>query len=269
MKTLVTHVRPHLDDICALWLLKRNLAEYKEAVLSFISADPKGVKLEEGPDTVHIGVGRGRYDEHKGDIGECATTLVFKDVAPKITDDVARAALERIVGWVRKEDLGQLATIPYREFAVPALLEGAYEPLNKNNDRLTEFGFGLLDALFAKQKSEVRLEREWENRREFDSRFGRAVALVTAERGADALAYGRGFPIIVIANPSGTYLTVRADAKSDIDLTSVAEAVRAEEPEVDWYLHHSKKMLISGGERAPAVSPRSKLSIEQIIAFLQ
>lgn len=71
MKNLVTHLRPHLDDVCALWLLRRYLPEAKDAEIGFVATNERGGDVHDSADTVHIGVGRGMFDEHKGDVGEC------------------------------------------------------------------------------------------------------------------------------------------------------------------------------------------------------
>lgn len=267
MKTLVTHYRPHLDDICAFWILKRYLPEAKDAALAFTATGPGGGVMHDDADTVCVGVGRGMFDEHKGDVGDCATTLVFKHVMAKIEIDAQELrALRKIVDWALLEDTGKLSTVPFRDFTLPVLIE--LFPAGPGSDaKVTELGFAVLDALLVVQRNVVRIEDDWAKRREFDSRYGKAVALESSARKIDTYAYAKGFPLAVIVDPDRTYHTVRADAAADIDLTPAWEKIRERDPQADWYFHHSKKMLICGGDHAPGARP-SSLSLDDLIGIL-
>ncbi|HTM67993.1 MAG TPA: hypothetical protein VL426_01720 [Candidatus Binatia bacterium] len=268
MKTLVTHYRPHLDDVCAFWLLKRYLPEAKDADLAFTATGPRGGQEHDGDDVVCVGVGRGKFDEHKGDVNDCATTLVFKHVLSKVAlDPREERALRKIVDWVYLEDTGRLSTIDHRDFTLPVLIE--LYPAGPDSDRkVTELGFAILDALLVVQRNAVHIEDDWAKRQEVDTRYGKAVAIESAARKVDTFAYAKGFKLVVIVDPDRTYHTVRADAASDIDLTPAWEKVRAKDPQADWYFHHSKKMLICGGDHAPNAR-HSSLTLADMIEALQ
>ncbi len=266
MKNLVTHLRPHLDDVCALWLLRRYLPEAKDAEIGFVATNERGGDVHDSADTVHIGVGRGMFDEHKGDVGECATTLVFKHIASRVEiPPQERRALQKIADWVLLQDTGKLNAAPQHEFSVPVILEGEYDR-TRDNGAVVDFGFAILDALLIGQRNVVKIEDDWQKRVEFVSRFGKAVAIESKTRGMDAHAYALGIPLVVIADDTG-YRTIRADALSDIDLTPVYETIKTLDPRGRWYFHHSKKMLICGGEHAPG-SPPSALPLRRLIEIL-
>lgn len=269
MKKLVTHIRPHLDDICALWLLKRLLPEAKGAEISFVPTNERGGDVADESEVLYVGVGRGKFDEHKGDVGDCATTLVFKYLKEK--GDVPEAdvrAYAKIVDWVFLEDTGRLNAMANRSFSIPAVIEGHFDRLDRDSAAVTEFTFAVLDDLFVMQKNAVTVEDAWAKRVEFDSRFGRAAAVSANARQLDSYAYSHGVPLILIVDPALTYHTFRADAASDIDLTSVWEKLKEVDPEASWYFHHSKKMLICGGDHAPYAVP-SKLTLEGMIALVK
>lgn len=206
MKTIITHHRPHLDDICGAWLLKRFLSDFTDAKIDFIATSPTGNPHADTDEVVHIGVGRGQFDEHKGDLEDCATSLVFKFLQQTIelSEDTERA-LEKIVAWVLLEDTGQLATIEQRDFAVPAILKGEYERTDRDSGAVVILGFQLLDALLVTQLNIVQLERDWTKRIEFESRFGSAVALSSDASSADSFAYRQGFVLLANINNSGRY----------------------------------------------------------------
>jgi len=265
MKRLITHSHPHLDDICALWLFKRYLPEAKDAEISFAPTSPKGGTVHDDEETVCVGVGRGKYDEHKGDLNDCSTTLVWKDIVTKVQiDPVEMQAVQKVVDWAFLEDTGRLGAEVRRAFTVPAILEGYYTGNNRDSLELTMFGFTLLDAVVMSQRNEVKIENAWATRKEFTSRYGKTVAVRGDARGLDSYAYSHGFDLIAIMDTSGKYHTYRANANSNIDLTPTRDLLAKIDPTAEWYFHHSKKMLICGGDHSPN-TPTSQLSFEQFI----
>src|SRR3989344_3615266 len=115
MQTLITHIRPHLDDICAFWLLRRYEPAAAQAPMEFIATDARGGAVPEDPGAILVGVGRGEFDEHKGDVDDCATTLVLKNLEKRGLVPVGDLrAIEKIAGWVLLEDTGRLNTIDLR-----------------------------------------------------------------------------------------------------------------------------------------------------------
>lgn len=268
MKTLTTHFRPHLDDICAMWLMKRFLPEAKDAGIDFMATGPGGGKPVDDPELVYVGVGRGRFDEHKGDVGKCATSLVFDYVKEKVAfDPLELRAVAKIVDWVLLEDTGKLNTIEQRDFTVPVLIE--LYPIGPGSDvKVSELGFAILDGILVVQRNAVLIEDDWSGRKEFASRYGKAVAIGSGARKIDTYAYANGFDLAVIADPARHYLAVRASADSDIDLTPLHEQLKTADAGAAWYFHHSKKMLICGGDRAPDATP-SSLALEQLIELMK
>ena len=267
---IVTHVRPHLDEIMAVWLIDNYWPEGKGAKIEFIDNNERPEDVDQDPEVLYVGVGRGRFDEHRGVEGECAAGLVWAELRERnaTLGDEEKKAIDKLVSWVREEDLGLNMKEPHREFSVPAVIEGWYLHHNKNSVAAVGLGVRILDALMLTQRNSVRLERDWDKRVEFDSRFGKAVALQTdAERPAE-YAYGQGFELAVIMNSSRTYRTIRASAQSDIDLTDVAEEIRRRESKAEWFLHHSKRMLILGGDHDAGAQP-SQLDLPDMIDILK
>lgn len=266
---MITHRRPHLDDICGIWLFMRFIPGFADAQSDFISTDHKGNPSEDTAERIHIGVGRGQFDEHKGDVDDCATSLVFRHVREQVDlEPQTERALEKIVQWVLLEDTGLLAKIEQRDFTVPIILKGEYERAKRDSGAVVELGLKMLDALLPGQLNQVQVEEDWESRTEFVSRFGLAAALESDSSGMDFFAYKKGFPLVVQINAGSRYHGIRADADSDIDLTPVYEELMQREPEVGWYLHHSKKMLLCGGDLSPEVKP-SSMTLEQLIELLK
>lgn len=270
MKTLVTHIRPHLDDICALWLLVRHLPEAKDARIEFVPTDVNGGPRRDDAETICVGVGRGKFDEHKGDLGDCATTLVYKEIVRVAPPDARQqAALKKIVDWVFSTDTGKLKGMPYQQFALPAVFDGYFDTHGRDSLAMTMFGFELLDSLLQAQRGEVEVEEAWTGRVEFMTPWGKGVGLISENRQIDGFAYAHGVPVAVIVNAARTYHTIRADANSDADLTAAHEELKRREPEASWYFHHSKKMLICGGTGGTPAPHPSKLALEELIGIIR
>ncbi|MEK9151819.1 MAG: hypothetical protein AAB692_00470 [Patescibacteria group bacterium] len=268
MKTLITHIRPHLDDLCAMWLLRHFAPEFKDSAVDFIPTNKKGGETKANPDFTYIGVGRGQFDEHKGDIGKCATSLVFDHLKERNLLGDGAAAAEKLTTWALEEDTGKLHTIPYRDFTVPIILQSTFDLSNRDSRAVADLGFKILDALFVAMRNTVEIEADWEKRIAFMSRFGSAVALESDARGVDSHGYIRGFDVVVIVNKARTHHTIRAKAGTNIDLTSVYRALKEKDPEAAWYFHHSKKLLICGGD-ITSEKDLSKMTVEQLVELLK
>jgi hypothetical protein len=83
-RKVVTHERPHLDEIFAYWLLKKYgeklFPGVSSAQLTFV---PNGLSPEIPEGAIALGIGGGMFDEHPTANGErkgaeCASTLVVK-----------------------------------------------------------------------------------------------------------------------------------------------------------------------------------------------
>jgi len=270
MKTLVTHIRPHLDDICALWLLARHIPGAKDAKIEFVPTDGNGGPRHDDADTICVGVGRGKFDEHKGDIDDCSTTLVYKEVLRVAPPDAReQAALKKIVDWVFLADTGKLKGLPQQQFAVPAVFDGYFETHGRDSLAMTMFGFEILDSHLNAQRGEVEVEEAWQSRVEFESPWGLGAGLTSNSRQIDGFAYEHGVAVAVIVNTAGTYHTIRADAKSSADLTGAHAEIMRRDPEASWYFHHSKKMLICGGTGGVPAAHPSKLSLADLIGIIR
>jgi hypothetical protein len=269
MKKLITHYRPHLDDICGIWLLRRFVPEFATAEIDFISTGPTGNPSIDTNDIVHVGVGRGKFDEHKGDLDDCATSLIFKFIRQTINlEKETEQALKKIVAWVLLEDTGLLATVEQRDFTLPIILKGEYDRSGRDSVAVVDLGLRMLDALLPAQLNIVKLENDWLKRVEFESCFGPAVALQSDATNVDAYAYRQGIPLVVSINKTGRYHSIRANAKTDIELTSIFKKLQQLEPDVSWYLHHGKQMIICGGDLSPEARP-SALTLRQLMELLK
>ncbi len=272
MKNLATHINPHLDDICGIWLFKKYFPGWKKANVRFVNATPNscstygGKPVDTDADIVHVGVCRGKYDEHKGDLGKSAAVLVWEDLKRKKhlpKDKIEQKALKLVIDYVLEGDLG----LRYKKEDTAYELGTLVKWIPDSFERV-ECGSIFLEALLNFLESCVKLEQDWVKRKVFKTKWGNGVGLISESNGAER-AYNEGYVLIVQIEPKKHYYSIRADAQSKVDLTEAYEKAVALEPKSDWYLHHSKRLLICGSSTVANKFNRSKLSLEQMIGLVK
>ena len=269
-KTLVTHVIPHLDDIAALWLLVRFDPALKRAGLSFVETTPEGIKLPKG--AIGVGVGRGVYDEHKGDKKDSAVSLVWKDLkrrgrTPKGLRGTALAAL---VDFVRRGDMGEYIGKEGPGIPTATTLRALAKLPGESSRSATLVGFRLLDAELVLYEERARIDAAIARGAKFMTKWGRGIGLTV--EAVPGMVSGRiaelGYAMVVLRYPKTGFLHVRATPGTRVDLSRLAKVVMKEEPQARWYLHHSKKMLLQGDWVAP-VSTRTRYGVAGMIKLIK
>lgn len=279
MKTLITHINPHLDDICGIWLLKKFHPEYKNAWVDFISASreatPKageaGILSErsEPKDKVFVGTGGGKFDEHKEGLeNTCSGSLVFdflkkEHVLP--LDEITLKALEELVEWNLLVDTGKAPVFEFSEFSIQSIIR----PKNGSKEtskQAVELGEEILNRLLEVLKNKQQSLKDWETKQEFETKFGKTIA-VKSEFVDRAFCKQREGDLFLIYNPKN--LSVQFFTPSfEIDLEKIYQKVKQLDPEADWFLHQSHHMVICGSSSAPESKP-TKLSFEQLIEIVK
>lgn len=267
--TLVTHPAPHIDDVAALWQLQRFDPKYTDANLMFVPAEAARDLL---PNHVGVGVGRGAFDEHKGDKKECATTLVWKYLRRRklLPGGLVGAALVQLVADVLHDDLGLNVGQPGNFRSNSHLLRTIAGLPDQDSILATRWGYTLMDALLELYvKREVALRAVRKGIR-FQTRWGKAIAVRSdiPPFMASDISAELGYALVVVEHPKRLYLNVRSYPRSSTDLSKLASAVREIDGFDAWYLHHSKRMLIHGGLTSPA-DHRSKLRLENMVKLMK
>ncbi|HBQ50833.1 hypothetical protein A3B42_03140 [Candidatus Daviesbacteria bacterium RIFCSPLOWO2_01_FULL_38_10] len=268
MKTLVTHINPHLDDIAAIWLFKKFHTDFKDAGLEFISAHEGNLGLTDSDNKVYFGVGRGKFDEHKGDLEDCATSLVWKDIqnqglAPK--DEAELKAYEELVEWSRLIDLGRMPIQEFDEFSVQAFIR-PHESTQESSKEAAILGEKILDRILSVLKRKQQAILDWEKAVEFQTEFGKTIAIIseTVDR---EFCRGQTADLFLMYNPK--YKSVQFFTPSfEIDLKPIYDKVKLIDPEASWFLHQSHHMVICGSSSAPDSKP-TKLTFEQLIELVK
>lgn len=263
MSTLITHINPHLDDIFAIWLLKKFDPKYKNFEVDFISAthDKGG---EETKERVFVGTGGGKFDEHKEGLHTCAGSLVFQylqDEGLIPEDDITTKALVEMVEWNKDIDMGLAPISEFGEFSIQAFIRSK-DSKKETSTEDVELGSKILDRVLEVLKRTQQSLKDWEERVEFESKFGKSVA-VKSETIDRPFCKRMGGELFLMVNPK--YNGVQYFTPSHtLDLSPIYEKVKALDPEADWFLHQSHHMVLCGSSAAPEAKP-TKLSFEELI----
>lgn len=264
MKTLITHINPHLDDIAAIWLFKKYHPDFKDAGVEFISASRDQAEKEESEDKIFLGTGGGKFDEHKEGLNTCAGTLVFEHLKEQgyiPRDEITQKALEKLVEWNQLIDTGKAPDSQFDEFSIQAFIRSK-DSSEKSSLRSVELGREILDRILPVLKRRQQSAKDWEKRIEFESSFGKSFAVISETVDREFCREQDG-NLFLMYNPK--YHSVQYFTPSfDIDLKPIYDKVKSLDPEASWFLHQSHHMVICGSSSAPDSKP-TKLSFEQLI----
>lgn len=272
MKTLITHINPHLDDICAIWLFKKFHPGFGNAQVGFISASHK--KAEESKDRVFVGTGGGKFDEHKEGLDTCAGTLVYEYLEKKgyIPNNLTKKALEKLIRWNFLIDTGKTENSLFDEFSVQSFIRikdplreatpkaGEASNSEKTSLKSVELGREILDRILEVLKRKEQSIIDWEKRIKFESRFGKSYAVVSETVDREFCREQSG-DLYLMYDPKHKSVQFFGP---NVDLEPVYKKVKQLDPTASWFLHQSHHMVICGSSSAPE-SKTTRLSFEQLV----
>jgi len=184
MKTIVAHLSPDLDAITSCWLVKRFMPDWKNAQIKFV---PAGTTLDnkspdENPEIIHVDTGGGRFDHHQTNNHTSATKLVFEFLLNnKLIRSRDEKALQRIIDFVT--DIDHFSEVYFPEadsdrydFILRQIIDGLKSVL-KDDLKLTEHVFPLLDAVLIVFKNKISAEKDLEKGLTFHSYLGKSESM--------------------------------------------------------------------------------------------
>lgn len=258
---IVGHLSPDIDCLCAIWVLRR-WAGLSDAALRFV---PAGQTLDDmpadsDPGIIHVDTGRGRFDHHTAvDHSLSATELVRRAVAPD------EAVLKRMAQDVTRLDhaLATGGTAP----DISDLIEGFNILYPDLPEAVARALFPNFDAWYAHEAKQVRLEAAFGQRIEFETAWGFGIAMESDDGGSSRLAFGSGAVLYAYRDGKGN-MGITAKSRSPVDLTQVLYDLKRIDPDADWYLHPSKRLLLCGTPKSPPRVP-SRLTLEELVGVLR
>ena len=274
MKKIITHVNPDLDAVCSVWLLKRFLLGWQEAEIDFVRADDKQID-KENENLVYIDVGLGKFDHHQTNKHISASKLCWDYIQEirrgESVNELNSQAIERLVMVVTEVDNARYLSWPEAEddryqFYLHNLIDG-WRELPLNDMEVVEEGFKMLDTVLLNLKNRIKSEEELEKATIFKTKWGKGVGVETGNKQFLYFAIIVGYQISLIKNPKNGGVRIHAQPDSRVDLTAIYHQVKKLDPQSDWFLHASKKMLLNSASVAK-MKP-TKLSLKEIIEVLK
>lgn len=261
---IVGHLAPDLDCLAAIWILLR-FGKAGAADLQFV---PAGRTLNDlppdaDPGIVHVDTGGGQFDHHHTpDPTLSAAELVRRAVVP------GDEALRRMVEQVSRLDNAEAG--PGRQpvfFNINDLIAG-YNALYPNRPHhVARAMLPNLDAWYEHEQRQVRLERAFNKRLEFQTPWGLGIAMQSDDGASSRLAYSYGAVLYAYRDRKG-YMGVAAQRRSSVDLEPVYRDLKRLDGEADWYLHPSHRLLLCGTAKAPP-EHFSSLSLDDLVGVLK
>lgn len=274
-KLIVTHVSPDFDGIPAIWLLKKFHPDFNNANVAFVPAGStyNNEPVDSNPNIVHVDTGLGKFDHHQSNDFTCGAELVYEWLVGEgyIKDD---EALARVVKVLTEIDHGydnykwpEPDNDRY-EFMVHNVLSGLRILNQADNEKSVELVTIQLEAIYKLLQSKVRAEKEIESGTEFKTKWGKGVAVLSANSTILDLAIKKGFAVAVIKDPNKGSVRATGSNVKGVDLTGAYEAILAKDKEGTWFLHSSKVLLRNGSTRNPTMKP-TKLELDDVIEILE
>lgn len=277
MKKIVTHINPDLDAVCSVWLIKRFLPGWQEAEIGFVEASSSTESvagIDDNRDILYVDVGRGKLDHHQTKEYLSAAKLCWDFIREarlgESLSPLEERALERLIEVVTEVDNArdlnwQEVNEDRYEFYLHNLVEG-WRGLALSDLEVINLGLKMLDTVLWGLKNKIKAEKEMGRAITFQTKWGKGIATETGNKHFLVFAEAQGYPIVFIKDPKSGAVRIHARPDSSVDLSAVYDKIRELDPQSDWFLHASKKMLLN--EASVAKMRPTKLSLEEIIGIL-
>ena len=272
---IITHFNPDLDAVTSIWLLKRFFSGWHTAEVDFVKAEViKEADLN--PEVLYVDVGSGKLDHHQTGEYLSASAVVWKFVQKNRSGKPLREldikAVDRLIEVVTQIDNA-------RDLVWPEVTENRYKfylhtliagirGLAGSDIEAVNFGLLALEAVFHNLKNKIRAEEEIKTGEKFLTVWGEAVAAETGNEEVLWEGEAEGYVLTMRKDPETGSVRIFARYDSKVDLTSLYNKVKELDPQSDWYLHTSKKMLLNQASVNPGMRP-TKLSLETLISLLK
>lgn len=284
MKKVVTHINPDLDAVVSVWLIKRFLPAstrgelgWEEAEIDFCEAQSTidGQPADSNSDVLHVDVGEGKLDHHQLEEITSATKLCFDHIKQQRKGqplkELDEKALVQIIEVVTEVDNARDLNWPEvgaarNNFYLHVLIAGI-RGMAGSDEEAMDFGLKGMDAVFHQIKKSIDAREELKEGVEFKSRWGKAIAIETGNDNVLWEGEKKGYCLVVRKDPETGGVRIYARYDTEVNLTKAYNKFREIDPNSDWYLHQSKKLLLnmsSGKKMRP-----TKLTLKQIMEVLK
>jgi len=275
-RLIVTHIFPDLDAISSAWLLVRFDPDFEQTGFEFVPAGETwaGKAVDCDPTVVHVDTGLGRFDHHQSTTKTCAAELVFNYLKrEKLIGEKHLKAAERLIKVVvaidNFEDFSWSEPAADRyELQLSEIINNLKISGRLNDKELVYQGMILLDAVLTGFLVKIKAEAEIAAGRQFNCRWGKALAVESKHSLLSKLAQKLGFALVIRKEPKTGFLSVKSQPKPEIDLEPVYLKLKAADPNASWFFHQSRHIIVNGSRHNPAVRP-TRLTLEEIVDLVK
>ncbi len=260
VRTIVTHLSPDLDAICAVWLLKKYLRGFDTAEVVLLPAGStyEDKPVDSDPNVIHVDSGYGQFDHHDTSDYTSAARKVLEYLKSKKALHVRDIEpLDRLVEMVTYSDHFKEIFFPRPEEDYYLLfgkdLIHHYKAVSNSDNDVIEFGINILEATLYGVRQKIRAETDIEDGYIFKSSYGNSLGLYCGNSQALVLAQKKGYLLVIQKNPSRHFVKIKLHPKSKKNLKKVHDLLIKKDPTSTWIYHSSGKMIISGSAYNPNV----------------
>ncbi len=277
MKRVVAHINPDLDAIFSVWLLKRFLPGWQDAEIAFIPAEStlNNEPVDSNPDVLHTDVGLGKLDHHQIggflSAGKLSFDYLLKVRKGEKLSPLDEQALRLMVEVVNEVDNARELTWeeikkPRYEFYLHEVFWGL-RGLGASDLETVEYGLKALDAILHNLKNSLKAQEEIKEGQEFQTPWGKALALETGNEAVLRQGEKQGYCLVVKKDSKMGGIRIYALPTSKVDLQKAYDFLKENDKQGEWFLHSSHKILLNESRTKP-MKP-TKLSLEKMIEILE
>lgn len=276
-KTLVTHQHPDLDAIMSMWLFVRfDQPRYGDAQLVFVPAGEtyKHEMVDSDNDIIHMDTGRGVFDHHQpGAPKTCASQLVYEHLMNGGQVDEDDKPLRQMIDFALDIDHFQDLywpdpVNPRYAFTLHEVIPALHALQIHDDEAVARMVFVYLDAVYQKLKEWERGREIIEESQEFESVWGKGVAVTGEVDDLAKLAQRMGYLITLIYNPKKKYMKVKTAPHVALDLRPLYDKIVPIDGPDLWFYHNSGHILLTGSDKGAPKAP-TKLTVEAMLEIIK
>ena len=241
-QTIVTHPYPDVDACTGVWLYCHlSKLPVNEVRLLF----NKG-KYKADDDLIYIDTGGGIFDHHDSNEYTCATSQIASNLG--IGKD---PMLKEIVDYSLRADNGKLTREETDFFSLVSLVEGLNAKYKEDYEKVVRTYCSAMDAYYISGMRKLSVDSTLEHGIQFNTKKGQGIACISTSSQVAWEAHRRGFAIYVYIDPITGYSGFTTSPDYDVGFSDLYCAIKQKEPDADWFLHSSMRLLLCGSKKAP------------------
>lgn len=275
-KLIVTHIHPDLDAIMSAWLLVRfDQSRYGDAQFAFVPAPTtyKSLPPDNDPDVTHVDVGLGKFDHHQpGKLGTCGSKLVWEELLAEklITED--DTPLQEMVKIAYEIDTFADCYWPDSAnlriaFMLHEIIPALHRLQVHDNEAVLRMVFVYLDAIYQRLKDMQKGHEAVMEGEEFESAWGKGIAVKTEADDVSKIAQKMGYMIVVLYDTVRGYLKIKTAPAVQLPLQALYDKIIEHESPDRWVYHNSGHMLFSGSDKG-GLQEKTQLHMSDILQMI-